>query len=134
LLGWDVLQVEVAGLNCRAGTQRVHTSGSRDLVQPVGYRVQVIVKQIGVQVQSHGCARVPEHPLNGLDVRAGADSEARRCVPELMRGETRLANGLGSTVEPSSASVPVPHDGARDRREHQLVLRLRSDVWCKRVS
>ena len=58
--------------------------------------IQVVLEQVRVGVERHGCGRVAEHPLDRLGVRAGADRDACGRVPEIVRSDLREAR-LGGT-------------------------------------
>ena len=57
--------------DCGLSPQIVRTSAGRCLVQAFRDRKKVVAEQPGVDVQRHGRGRVPEHPLDRLDVGAG---------------------------------------------------------------
>jgi hypothetical protein len=52
-------------------------------------RIEIRFEQIGVGVQRHRRAGVPEHPLHHLRVSPGRDSQRGRGVPQCVRGHPR---------------------------------------------
>jgi hypothetical protein len=37
--------------------------------------VQILIEQIGIYIESHACPGMAEHPLDGFDMGADADSQ-----------------------------------------------------------
>ena len=63
------------------GAHTGHNSFRRRLLHAFRDRVEVVVEQPRLDVQSHRRRRMPEHPLHALDVRAGTHCQAGRRVP-----------------------------------------------------
>jgi len=68
-----------------------HTFGRAGLVQGGRDGLQIVVKQVGVHVQRHRCARVPEHPLDRLDVGPRRHRQAGGAVPQVVGRHPRHA-------------------------------------------
>jgi hypothetical protein len=68
------------------------------------YRFQIVVEQACVDVQCHRHRGMPEHLLHRLDVGPGADGEAGRGVPEIVR----VVRG---TSDPATALANHPDAG-----------------------
>lgn len=102
-----------------------HTGARRILIEMNRDSVQIVVEQVGVDVQRYRCGGVPERALDGLDVRAGADGEACSRVSEAVQGERRDPGLENRTPEPSlSRPVDPPEVAAIETRGEQLVVAL----------
>ena len=94
--------------NFRRRQRTGNTSCATYGVEPLRYRVEVVVEPVRVAVQSQRGGGVAERPLDGLHIRPCGDSEARCCVPEFVRRQTWPTDGLRCSVEPIPARVSVP--------------------------
>jgi hypothetical protein len=90
--------------NLAMGQRWGNASFRPELPEPGRDRLEVVIEEIRVGVQSHGRGRMPEHPLNGLHVRSGADGEARRRVPQLVRSEPGSAGRRRCPIETTRAA------------------------------
>ena len=98
-------------------------------VHALRHRVQVVVEQVRVHVQGHGRRRVPELPLDGLDVRAAPDHEAGGGVSQVVDGHARHAGRVALAREPTGPGLGRIdlHDiaGRTGRiREQQIIVPL----------
>ena len=108
-----------------------HIRVNQQPVHALRHRVQVVVEQVRVHVQGHGRARVPELPLDGLDVRAAPDHEAGGGVSQVVDGHARHAGRVARAREPAAAGLGRIdlHDiaGRTGRiREQQIIVPLPS--------
>ena len=53
-------------------------------VELVRNSIKIMGEQAGVDIQGHGCGRMPKHLLDSFDVRAGGHGEAGGGVPQLV--------------------------------------------------
>jgi hypothetical protein len=62
-----------------------NTSRARHRVETCRDRVEVILEQVRVPIQSHDSGRVTEHPLDRFHICSGANCKTGRCMPQLVR-------------------------------------------------
>lgn len=99
------------------------------MIETVRNSAQIVVEQVGVDLERHGRGRVPEYPLHGLHVRAGLDREARCGVPEVVRREAFEANSGRRTPESTLARFRAVHVRTAFTDEEQVERTLaRADL------
>jgi hypothetical protein len=72
------------------------------------HRVEIVAEQPGVDVERHRRRRVPQHALNGLDVRSSRDRQRRRGVPEVVRRQASDPGGHACRIEHPVTPVAEP--------------------------
>jgi hypothetical protein len=112
----------------RSRPQCVRSSLDRR-VQAVRYAVQVLVKGVRVDVQSHRRFGVAKHPLDRFHVGARTHGEAGRGVTQVVRrnGRERLIRRLAPCdcwPEYPRTPVRVPQDAATLVGQNQIVTRV----------
>src|SRR3954468_23715958 len=108
-------------------TLRTVTSGDRGLVGRVhAFRegAEVVVEDLGVDVEGHRCGGVTEHPLDRLDVRAAGYQQARGGVPKVVRAEVLEPGGHGRRVEEPPPEVARAQYRAAWRSQDEVVRAL----------
>jgi hypothetical protein len=94
-----------------------------------GDQVEVIVEEVRADVEGHRRRRVAQHPLDRFDVRAGRDREARRGLPQVVRGDAREVGIVGpdarqGRIEPAAPDVAAAEDAAVRTGEDEVVRQL----------
>jgi len=51
------------------------------VVESNSHGIEIVIEQVRVGVERHRCGLVPEHALDGVHVRSGADRERGSGVP-----------------------------------------------------
>ena len=72
--------------------------------------VQILIEQIGIYIESHACPGMAEHPLDGFDMGADADSQTGGGVTEsdlllLRRSGWRRVDAPQDPGEPVDAEL-----------------------------
>ena len=62
---------------------------SPSAVERGGHPIEIVVEEVAVRVECHRGARVAEYALHCFDVRAGADGERCRGVPQIVGSDAR---------------------------------------------
>lgn len=80
----DLLPSRLCGSRNLICPHFAHILARQHLTHALRQLVQIIIEKVGVHVQRHGRALVPQLPLHGLHVRARSDHETRGRVPQVM--------------------------------------------------
>ena len=72
----------------------------RGAVECRGDVVEIVVEEVRIDVERHGCGGVVQHALNRLHVRAGLHRERRGRVAKVMNGHERQFCDAQRGLEP----------------------------------
>jgi hypothetical protein len=88
---------------------RAHIRFRAGIVQGLREDLQVVVEQVGVDIESHRSGCVAEHPLDCFDASPDRNRKARGSVPEVVRCQTPegLAGFHGANDCDSDPAVAV---------------------------
>ncbi len=102
-----------------------HTCARQVLIEADRDGVQIVVEQVGVDVERHRCGGVAEHPLDCLHVGAGPDRKARGGVPEVVQRQRGDAGLKDRVPEPAlSRPMDATEVASVEAGEQEVVLSL----------
>jgi hypothetical protein len=98
-------------------------------IQSVGNRIQVVIEQIGINIERHGRRRMPEQPLHRFHIRAGGHRQRRGRVAKLVRYETGESDLSGGTIKARSPEDAIAqHSPATCAGKREIVARTADDM------